>query len=388
MWPWVAVAAANAFELPDMCQVIFRIPTPWGGLPIYGFGLMLFLAFIVTTWLAGRRARSYGIDPDLIQDLALWIFIPGIIGARIVYMIQYGQPLNQFFKIWEGGLVFYGSLVGGWVGYLLVWLFVLRKKRISTWLLADILAPSIALGLCLGRVGCLLNGCCYGNVACTHCPAIHFPLPSPPRQTLVAKGYQAAAGFTLAEGAADPLTVGTVDPASAAYQAGLRPGDVVTKVDDGDVKTYRDLWFALVAEWPRGKNDLTLSVRRRGEELTLPVFDPRTLGLHPTQIYESISTALLCLLLLALTPYRRHDGDVMILFLVGYSIHRFLNEMLRNDTDPPLRDFLQLPDMIREMTLSQLGSVLVLSVAVGLWWFWIRRLPVSQPVADKARPGA
>ena len=96
-----------------MCQVLYRLPIFKDGIPIYGFGGMLFFAFIFCTWLASWRAKKEGVPPQLLQDLAIWIFIGGIVGARIVYMIQYQQPIQQFFFIWQGGLVFYGSVIGG-----------------------------------------------------------------------------------------------------------------------------------------------------------------------------------------------------------------------------------------------------------------------------------
>src|SRR5262249_44505506 len=140
-----------------MQQVLIRV----FGLPLYGFALMLFLAFVFCTWLAGRRAEQEGIRKEHIQDLALWLFIPGIIGARLFFLYSRGEPLWNFWRIWEGGLVFYGSAIGGILGYALAYFWTIRKHGLSTWKLADIIAPSVALGLCLGRIGCWLNGCCY-----------------------------------------------------------------------------------------------------------------------------------------------------------------------------------------------------------------------------------
>src|SRR5262245_34567645 len=109
-----------------MRQVLFRIPLrpfdwlpewwPDWRVPMFGYGLMLALTLIICTWMAGRRAAREGIPKQLIQDLAVWIFLGGVLGARITFMVQYGIPWDQFFRIWDGGLVFYGSAFGGAVG--------------------------------------------------------------------------------------------------------------------------------------------------------------------------------------------------------------------------------------------------------------------------------
>jgi phosphatidylglycerol:prolipoprotein diacylglycerol transferase len=353
-----------------MRQVLFRIPLkPFAWLPewwpqelpIYGFGAMLFVTFLVTTWMASRRAQKRGIAPQYLQDLAIWIFLCGVIGARLVFMAQYGVPLSQFFRIWDGGLVFYGSAVGGVIGFLMGYVFIIRKHHISLWQLADIIAPCIAIGLLIGRVGCLLNGCCYGNVAtCEHYPAIEFPLSAPPRYKLVDRGYQSAAGFVMvSRESADQRVVAEVMPGSPAEKSGLRAGDLIVRANDVPIERYTDLYHYLGEgdSWPRGENDLSLTVRRDGTEVKLPPFAPRTLGLHPTQIYESISMALLYLVLVAFEPFRRRDGMVMVLFILGYSLHRFLNEMLRNDTANVFDT---------GMTLSQNGSIFFFVVGLAL----------------------
>jgi prolipoprotein diacylglyceryltransferase len=399
-----------------MRQVLFRIPHL--DIPIYGFGMMLFIVFIATTWLTGRRAQKEGIRKEYLQDLAIWIFVGGLIGARTVFMIQYHEPIDRFFMIWQGGLVFYGSAIGGVVGYALAYVFVIRKHGLSSWKLADVIFPAVALGLCLGRIGCFLNGCCYGQVACEHCPAVHFPLSSPARFALVEKGLQTAAGFTMTDkDDDDPRRVSAVAPASPAYESGLRPGDVIVKAGDqqvspaiyviteDDAKLTKQTWGAarsavaklhqegrktaqvfddlsdyLTRHWPRGKTDLALTVRREGREIELPAFSPRTLGLHPTQLYESISMVFLFLLLTAYYPLRRHDGEVMVLFILGYSVHRFLNEMLRNDTDP----------VAFGMTLSQNGSILFFVIGTVLLAYLrrndYRRWSPRHHFQDKAIP--
>src|SRR4051794_8294466 len=115
-----------------MQQVLFHIPFTQGwfgnpdGIPLYGFGVMLFLCFVLTAMVWGpRRVQPIGMPKERLQDMAIVLFVAGIVGARIVYIIQYHEQfknknlLFEFFKIWEGGIVFYGSAIGGVIGFLL-----------------------------------------------------------------------------------------------------------------------------------------------------------------------------------------------------------------------------------------------------------------------------
>jgi len=330
-----------------MLQVLYRIPIKFAwapeGIPIFGYGMMLFVAFLACTWLAGRRARQQGINPALIQDLAIWLFIGGLLGSRVAYLAwpqadhprpaSVGEFLWQLPRIWDGGVVFYGGAIGGAVGYGLAYVFLIRKTQVPTWKLADIIAPSIAVGLCLGRIGCFLNGCCFGAVACGHCPGVPFPLAAPVRFQLVAEGLQTAAGFTLAE-QGKGAQVDKVEAGSPADRSGLLEGDRIVNVNNREVRDARQLTEAMTANWPRGKSNLQLTVERDGRTVDLPPFVPWTLRVQPTQLYESISMLLLFLLLLAYSPFRRHDGELIAVLMVGYGVHRYLNEILRHDSRP------------------------------------------------------
>ena len=110
------------------------------------------------------------------MNLAPWIIFGAIIGARLMYVINYweeefaGKPLHHIITIGRSGLVFYGGLIGSCIGTIIyAW-----KNKLPLWKIADVMAPSVALGHGFGRIGCLMTGCCYGKP--TDLPwAIHFP---------------------------------------------------------------------------------------------------------------------------------------------------------------------------------------------------------------------
>ncbi|MDR3459161.1 MAG: prolipoprotein diacylglyceryl transferase [Verrucomicrobiae bacterium] len=147
-----------------------------GSYPVHSYGVMMALAFLAGLVTATRRARLVNVHADIIADVTLWLMVGGIVGARVVYVTTYwktqfaGQPLSEIFMVQHGGLVYYGGLIGS----SLAGLAYLAWKKAPVWKIADILAPSIALGSVFGRIGCLLNGCCYGY-ACSVPWAIHFP---------------------------------------------------------------------------------------------------------------------------------------------------------------------------------------------------------------------
>jgi phosphatidylglycerol:prolipoprotein diacylglycerol transferase len=148
----------------------------FGSFAIHWYGVMVALGFLAGLWTAGRRGLREGIATERIVDIGPWIIIGTIIGARALYVISYwrdqfaGRSFLEIFAVYHGGLVYYGGLIGATLAGILY----VRLKKLPLWKLADVLAPSIALGHAFGRIGCLLNGCCYGRVC--HLPwAIHFP---------------------------------------------------------------------------------------------------------------------------------------------------------------------------------------------------------------------
>ena len=442
-----------------MRQYLFQIPysdhlLPPDGWWLPGYGAMLLVAFLVVVQWGGRRALKVGLPAPKLQDMAMALFVSGIVGARILYMIQYSEqfpdrsPLGLlvgFISIWNGGLVVYGAVFGGFIGYLVFRQMVLKRMGINGWQLADVVAPLLAVGMAIGRIGCYLNGCCWGQVACVECQPVplgavcgEFPLlpahsrsqvclaPSTEARLPQIHGLQTSTGFTLrpAEQSLvnDPRIIAGIEPGSEAAKAGLKPGDLILRVNDrpnaliltvhghgealkqaaallgnavtqttddyllahfDDMKaflavypklltspatlTLHDELWELVSAWPKGATRLNLVVSRGGEEIPIE-YTPRTVTFFPTQIYETVSMLLLTLLLVCFQPFRRHDGQVMVVLMLGYAAHRYLNEAIRIE-----------PTYALDRTLSQWISVLIFVAGIGLELFLRRAQPKLPP---------
>jgi len=152
---------------------------------VHWYGVMMAVAFLAGLWTASRRAPREGISQETLLDLGPWLIVGTIVGARALYAATYWDnlmadplfpkaPWTEVFMVQRGGLVFYGGLIGATLAGILF----ARLKHLPVWKLADIVAPSIALGYVFGRIGCLLNGCCYGR-ACSLPWAIRFPADNP-----------------------------------------------------------------------------------------------------------------------------------------------------------------------------------------------------------------
>jgi phosphatidylglycerol:prolipoprotein diacylglycerol transferase len=134
-----------------------------GPLTIYTYGVLLAAAYLVGLKLALVRARSRGLDPARTLDLGIAIIVSALVGAKLMLLIvdfQYfrERPAELLSLVRSGG-VFYGGLIGA-VG---VALWYMRRHGLPVWTTCDVFAPGIALGHAVGRVGCLMAGCCYGK---------------------------------------------------------------------------------------------------------------------------------------------------------------------------------------------------------------------------------
>lgn len=159
-----------------------------GRFQIRSYGFMLAVSFLLGIWLAGRRAKRFGIDPQKVLDLSVIIILSAVVGSRLLYVVfhldQYRNPL-EVFALWQGGATFYG-------GFLLAMAasyWWVQRNGIAFLTIADVMAPSIGLGLVFTRIGCFLSGCCYGKP--TDGPlGVVFPPDSPAGSAAIALAHQ------------------------------------------------------------------------------------------------------------------------------------------------------------------------------------------------------
>ncbi|OHB69450.1 MAG: hypothetical protein A2V70_02825 [Planctomycetes bacterium RBG_13_63_9] len=272
-WAYVPLLALVAvviwWLLPVLCHS--------QGLPIRGFGMMMLVAVVSATGLAVWRARRAGLNPELILSLVFWMFVPGIIGARLFYVVEYWSTdyglvfrshgfwamLGEVVNYTQGGLVVFGSLIGGVLGILA---FV-RRYRLPLLAVCDLITPSLMLGLALGRIGCVANGCCFGGM-CELPWAVTFPCDSPVHFHQVAKGETFIHGLKIGAYSAElPVPViKEVQPGSAARRQGLKPGLLISGVNGRQVATLQDAAAALV-----GANKITITAEGNRYVATWPM---------------------------------------------------------------------------------------------------------------------
>ncbi|MFH1458624.1 MAG: prolipoprotein diacylglyceryl transferase [Candidatus Omnitrophota bacterium] len=140
---------------PEICTL--------GPFTIYSYGLMLAIAFAVSSSLLIRQAKKEGINPDAVFNLAFIVFTAGLTGARLFYVIEhfayYSKNPLEVIMLQHGGLAWFGGLMAGVIAGVLY----LKNKKLPILTVMDLMVPFVALGQAIGRIGCLLNGCCFGR---------------------------------------------------------------------------------------------------------------------------------------------------------------------------------------------------------------------------------
>jgi phosphatidylglycerol:prolipoprotein diacylglycerol transferase len=428
---YAIVAALIALVLPRVCVEIPGIfdaqGRPLRGLPIRGYGTMLLLGVASAVSLAIYRAKRRGLTVEWVSNLALWGIIPGMIGARAFHVVEYWPVhygplwktagpvagLLAVLNVAQGGLVVYGSVIGGLLG-VAVYTWRQRMRLLSV---LDLLTPCFLIGLAFGRIGCFLNGCCFGGV-CELPWAVRFPAGSFAYLSQIEHGQMFVYGIRFREDPAHPQRlpiVLEVDPTSPAAEAGIKPGEHIAVVNGvslggtpGESPASR-LAIQLIAlsgdpvivEGGRGcvcscgGHIHDISVLSRSDRLPhsghLPTAVPvivrietaeghrynwetaeglsaRSLPVHPSQLYSSLNAAILCLFVLAYEPFRKRDGELFAWFLILYPITRFLLEIIRADE----------PGSYGGLTIAQVVSLGLLVWGIGTWVYLRRFAPARQ----------
>jgi phosphatidylglycerol:prolipoprotein diacylglycerol transferase len=144
-----------------MHRILFDI----GPFTVYSYGLMVALGFLLSTFLILRDSKKFGFSKDDVFDCLIAILIGGIIGGRILFAVINSEYFIQHplkvFMLNEGGLAIQGAIVAA----VLAGILIARIKKLPFWKCSDLIVPYIALGQAIGRIGCFLNGCCYGREA-------------------------------------------------------------------------------------------------------------------------------------------------------------------------------------------------------------------------------
>ncbi len=170
--------------------------------PIKSYGLLLALSFAVGIWVAARRGRAAGFKREFVYDLSFVILVSSLVGVRLAYVLthlsEFTGHWHRVFLINEGGLTLYGgiilALVAGW--------WWCRRHDVRFLEAADVMIPSVALGIGITRIGCFLAGCCYGE-PCSVPWAVHFPDGAPATLQFGPVGvhpsqlYASAGGFVI-----------------------------------------------------------------------------------------------------------------------------------------------------------------------------------------------
>jgi len=316
---------------------LFRIP--FTDLTVKSYGLLMVCGFISAIYVIRRLSRDFGEHSEDITTAALYSLIAGIAGARIFYVIHYwhqfsNKGLLEIFAVWKGGL----ELLGGVLLAIFVIVIYLWAKKLPVRRYLDILGVGLMLALCFGRLGCLMNGCCFGKP--TTCPvSIQF-------------------------------TYG-----SLAYESQIRP-DTARHREKPYIELPADFFDTYPdSDYSYLKPYSSLDAQQKLEVTQGPY---RCLPVIPTQIYESLSALVGFFLLYrhrskglrlemryGYPPFFYRPGITFSLMFVYYGIVRFFVEFLRDDN----------PIQFDGLTVSQNLSIILIVVNLGLILLFAKMKP-------------
>jgi phosphatidylglycerol:prolipoprotein diacylglycerol transferase len=175
-----------------------------GPFTLHTYGVLLAIAFLAGLFVASRQAKKAGLDSARITDMAVWVLIAGLLGAKLLLVLVdwrffSGNP-GELWTLLKSGGVFYGGLIGGIV---VAWWYI-RRHELPGWQVVDVLAPGVVIGQAIGRLGCFCAGCCWGQPATVpwavtftdvySARAVGTPLDSPLHPSQI---YESLAAFLI-----------------------------------------------------------------------------------------------------------------------------------------------------------------------------------------------
>jgi phosphatidylglycerol:prolipoprotein diacylglycerol transferase len=316
-----------------MLQILFRIPGL--DIPIYSYGLMMVIGFLCAIQLARYLAKRVGLNPELFYNAGLIALVTGVVGARLSHVLE---NLSQYTTIgpgrtaWDnfidainirsGGLTYYGGFLFAFASLVLYALL----KKIPLRLGMDIVAPCVVIGLGFGRIGCFLNGCCYGD-ECELPWAVRFPYHS----------------FAYEEEVAH----GRIGP----------PDELLVERTDGQYRllTREELRTGMLADVdPVTKLRLPVANLPAARQAAVVAHSDK---LHPAQLYSTFTAFLIAGIVLCYFTLPHAPGRAFALMLMLEGITRYILELLR--VEPPVwKDF----------SLSMLIGLGVAGLGLVLWF--------------------
>ena len=381
---------------------LFTIP---GLTTIKSYGFCLMVGFLTAVWFAMRRAMRVKANPDMVLNLAFICLLCGVGGARIFFVIHYWQvdfakranPLLAIIDLRAGGLEFIGGLLGAFVG--LAVYMAIRRESLRLYL--DLLAPGAMWGLAFGRMGCFLNGCCFGGV-CDAPWAVTFPYGSSVyvRQW---ENRQVSVPAELVNAKSTPVSMVAASSLSMTDRQRREPQRLVDKLEkslatakatkkkapriselEGELakakkhlQTFRQDNRLATLEYaqrypsrenPKRKTSVSELQRLAGQTRSQPV--------HPTQLYSVVHGFLLSGLLSAVFYRRKRHGVVVGLMFLLYPIARVVLEFIRVDN----------PHDTVGLTISQFISLLMFVSAAAYLFVLYRFMPERSRFAVAYQP--
>ncbi|HEY1685429.1 MAG TPA: prolipoprotein diacylglyceryl transferase family protein [Tepidisphaeraceae bacterium] len=355
-----------------MWQTILRIPIPqflqnaFGfspTLPLYGYGLMLVIAFLLATELAKFISRRVGINPEHFINAGLIALITGVIGARTSHILEnlrdYTDPSRSIwgnFKamidLSSGGLTYYGGVLLA-TPCTLAYAFY---KKVPLRLGMDIVAPCLMVGLGIGRVGCFLNGCCYGAGVQTPI-SMQFPYPSP--------AYLDDQSYSLAPAPEDIIL------RVPGYESRVLLVNELLEIETVHARLASEGHDAVLAELqsrgglfanPTYANAyLDHAAQYGGEDLVALAKQQHSAPHIPAQLLTTITCLLIALVLFAYFPFPHAPGRVFALMLMIEGTTRYLLEMIR--VEPPVTQMFG-----HGLSFSMVLALFLVPTGIILWF--------------------